>query len=69
MKQVFRSQADWSLHFEDSECSGQMCVLERQFCQQCGVWIRGRLGGREVRRLLQKSRRCGDQVKAVVVRH
>lgn len=69
MKQVFRSQADWSLHFEGSECSGQMCVLERQFCQQCGVWIRGRLGGREVKRLLQKSRRCGDQVKAVVVRH
>lgn len=69
-KQILRSQTDWSLHFEGSECSGQMCILERQFCQQHGVWIRGRLGGgREVRRLLQKSRRRGDQGKVVVVIH
>lgn len=69
MKQILRSKTAWSLHFEGSEHSGQICILERQFCQQCGVWVRGRLGGREVRRLLQKSRRCGDQVTVVVVRH
>lgn len=69
MKQIFRSQPDGSLYFEGSECSGQICVSERQFCQQCGVWVRGRLGGSGVRRLLQKSRRCGDHVKVVVVTH
>lgn len=52
------SQAYWSLHFVGSKCYDHIYILERQFCQLCGVWMRDKLGGRGVRRLLQKSRRC-----------
>lgn len=60
MKQIFSKPVLLSLDLEGSECYDQICILEREFCQQ--LWSldsRGKLGGREVRRGLQKSKRRG----------
>lgn len=53
------SQAYWSLRFVGSRCDDHIYILERWVCRLCGVWMRDKSGGREVRRLPRKSGRCG----------